>query len=67
MNSLIQKLFPNREKKHQEIEEIKSQLMQDKKDTLSSLKKVNKTFRLTIDSGQIDVIIKDISDITKQK
>lgn len=67
MNNWLRRLLPFDKDKQVEIESQKSDILKEKEDTLKSLQKLNKRFRFTIESGQIEVIIKDITEIAKKK
>lgn len=52
---------------HDKINEVKQEIRVGRDTTLKDLKKLNKRFRLTIESGTIEVVIKDINEIAEGK
>lgn len=62
----IKNLFTSK-KKQDEFEAQKSAILNKKQQALDTLRDLNKRFRLTIESGQIEVVIKDINEIVNKK
>ena len=54
-------------RKQDELEAQKSAILDKRQQTLDSLKDLNRRFRLTIESGQVEVVIKDITEIANKK
>ena len=50
---------------HQEIDQAKQTLFQEKQEAIKALKKINKRFTFIIDSEDINLVIKNIDDIRK--
>ena len=50
---------------HQEIDQAKETLFQEKQDALKAIQKINKKFRFVVDSKNIDLVIRNIDNIRK--
>lgn len=50
---------------HEEIDQAKQTLFQEKQDAIKALKKINKRFRFVIESEDINLVIRNIDNLRK--
>lgn len=67
MMKWLKSLFPSQKENQEQIASTKSAILNEKQETLNSLKQLNKKIKFTIESGQIEVVINDITEIGKGK
>lgn len=52
---------------HEEIKALKEKVKIERDLSLAEMKKLNKRFKIQIESGTIEIVIKNIKEITKGK
>ena len=53
-------------KKQDRIDELKKEILVEKKKSLKEIRKVNRAFKLLVDEGSIEITIKNVDGVLKE-
>lgn len=60
INIITKLLFGGKDRK---IEEVKGNVLQDRIETKRGLKRINKKFKLLLDEGKIEIVIRNVKGV----